>query len=70
MSIEREELLRSLMEEVPELTIYEANIILDSLFELLGRSISIGHDVKLVGFGEKPFLFRADKTNSSPLLVH
>ena len=70
MKLEREYLIKSLMEEVPELTVDEANIILDSLVELLNRSISIGHDVKLIGFGGKPFVFHAAGTDSSPLLVH
>ncbi|MBA7533523.1 hypothetical protein ES705_25763 [subsurface metagenome] len=70
MNIKREYLVKALMEEVPELTVDEANIILDSLAELLDRSISIGHNVKLIGFREKPFLFNAKETDLSPLLAH
>jgi len=69
MKMEREYLINALMEEVPELTIDEANIILNSLIELLDSSISIGHNVKLIGFGEKPLLFNAKETDLSPLLV-
>ncbi|MBA7596490.1 hypothetical protein ES703_03462 [subsurface metagenome] len=70
MKMEREYLVKSLIEEVPELTVDEANIIVDSLAELLNRSISIGHNVKLIGFGEKPLLFNAKDTDLSPLLAH
>lgn len=70
MNMKREDLIKSLMKEVPELTENEANIILDSLIELMSRSISIGHDIKLVDFGQKPLRFDATKTDLSPLLVH
>lgn len=70
MKREREYLIKSLREEVPELTLDEANIVLDSTLELLNRSISIGRNVKLIGFGEKPVLFNAKETDFSPLLVH
>ena len=63
-------MIKALMEEVPGLTVDEANIIFDSLIELLNRSISIGHNVKLIGFGEKSFLFNAKETDLSPLLVY
>lgn len=69
MNMEREYFIKTLIEEVPGLTVEEADIILDSLVELLNRSISIGHNVKLVEFGEKSFLFNAKETDLSPLLV-
>lgn len=65
-NVTRQEIAKNLLEALPELSAKQANELTDSIIETMQKTLALGQEVKISGFGKFVVKEKKERTGRNP----